>query len=124
MNKVRIQLIIFSLLISMSIFAGCSKNSSTALAPEKIPTAVSEAFKQSSGDTKAMACECTAACQSQDVTMAFVDLQKLSRSQDLTPAQRAVTARAMATTFQRLRAASEGGDPAAQALMHQYISTR
>jgi hypothetical protein len=124
MKRNHIQHLSFSLMISLPILAGCSKTSSTALAPGKIPTAMNEAFKQSSGDAKAMACECVTACQSQDATTAFVDLQKLSRSQDLTPEQRAVTVRAMAATFQRLRAASENGDPAAQAVLHQYITTR
>jgi len=124
MNQNHTQHLVFSLMISLPILAGCSKTSSTALAPETIPTAMNEAFKQSSGDAKAMACECAAACQSPNVTTAFVDLQKLSRSQDLTAEQRAVTVRAMAATFQRLRAASENGDPAAQAVLHQYITTR
>ena len=124
MNRNHIQYLVFPLLISLPFLAGCSKSSSTALAPEKIPTAMNEAFKKSSGDAKAMACECITACQSPNVTTAFVDLQKLSQSKELTAEQRAVTVRAMATTFQRLRAASESGDPAAQALVHQYISTR
>jgi len=125
MNKDYIRRLIFSLLISLPVLAGCSKpSSSAALAEDKIPTAMNEAFKQSSGDTKAMVSECVTACQSQSATTAFAGLQRLSQSKDLTPEQRAVTARAMATTIQKLRAASENGDPAAQALLHQYISTR
>jgi len=85
---------------------------------------MAEAFKQSTGDTKAMASASAAACQAQDAVAAFNDLQKLSQSSDLTAEQRAVTARAMAATFQKLRAASDNGDPAAQAALHNYISTR
>lgn len=115
---------ILPLLISLPMITGCSKTGSTALAVEKIPTAMNEAFKQSSSDTKAMASECVAACQSQNVTSAFTELQRLSQNKYLTPEQRAVTARAMAATFQKLRAASDNGDPAAQAALHLYISTR
>jgi uncharacterized lipoprotein YajG len=122
MKKIYIQFLIIS--ISLPLLTGCSKTSSTALSSEKIPAAMNEAFKQSSDDTKAMVSECVTACQSQNVTTAFTGLQRLSQSKDLTPEQRAVTARAMAATFQKLRAASDNGDAAAQAVLHQYISTR
>ena len=124
MKNIHIRQLAVSLLISLPVLAGCSKTGSTALAPDKIPTAMNDAFKKSSGETKELASECASACQCQNVTTAFVDLQKLSQSKELTPEQRAVTARAMATTFQKLRSASDSGDPSAQALLHQYLSTR
>jgi hypothetical protein len=82
------------------------------------------AFKNASGDTKTMAGECVTSCQSQDVTTAFADLQKLSQSKDLTHEQRVVTAKAMASTFQRLQVDAENGNAAAQALVQKYMSTR
>ena len=124
MNISRATLLTLTVITCLSIFPGCSKSDSKPLSEDKIPSAMSEAFKQSTGDTKAMASDCAAACQAQDTATAFKDLHKLSQSSDLTAEQRAVTARAMAATFQKLRAASENGDPAAQALIHEYISTR
>jgi uncharacterized lipoprotein YajG len=124
MNPIRIQSIFIALSISLVILAGCSRASSTTLAPEKIPTAMNDAFKNAPGDTKTMAGECATACQNQDVTAAFAGLQKLSNSKDLTPEQRAVTAKAMASTFRRLQVNAENGNAAAQALVQKYMSTR
>ena len=122
LNKSAIILLSLSLLIA----AGCSKSNSNpvTLAPEQIPTVMNEGFKQSSGETKELVNNCISASQNQDVTVAFADLQKLSRRNDLTPEQRAIAARAMVTTMTQLRAASEKGNPAAQKLLYQYMSTR
>lgn len=126
MKKILNKSAVISLSLSLLIVAGCSKSSSSpvSLAPEQIPTAMNEVFKLSSGETRELVNNCISAGQSQDVTAAFTDLQKLSRRDDLTIEQRAIAARAMATTMVQLRAASEKGNPAAQSLLQQYMSTR
>jgi len=116
--------LIIPLLLSLPIWSGCTKTNSTALAPEKISTAINQAFKQSTGEARELADNCAAAAQNQDVTRTFASLQKLSRRGDLTPEQRATAARALPTAFAQLRAAAERGNPAAKAVMHGYLSTR
>lgn len=120
------QLVVFPLALGLMLVPGCSKSSSgpVTLAPEQIPTAMNEGFKQSSPEARELAGNCASATQNQDVTTAFADLQKLSRRNDLTPEQRSIAARAMATTMVQLRAASENGNPQAQAVLRQYLSTR
>ena len=124
MKKIHINLAIVSLLFSLPILAGCTKAGATGLSSDNVPKVIDHAFNQSSGDTKAMVSECVSAYQARDVATAFSDLQKLSQHPDLSPEQRAVTARAMAATFPILRSASDNGDAAAQAVLHQYLSTR
>ena len=104
--------------------AGCKKSGPAALAPEKIPAAVNQVFNQATGETKEMATAVATDCQGQDSVKAFSELQALSHQPNLTPEQRATTARAMVTVFTKLRADSENGDAAAQAAVNQYLSTR
>jgi hypothetical protein len=124
MKKNFIPGLLYSLATVSLIAAGCSKHTTQALAPEKVPAAMDQAFVKAVGEPKEIAQEVTTACQNQDAATAFVDLQKLSQRTDLTPEQRATTAHAMATLFGKLRADSENGNPAAQAVVHQYVSTR
>ena len=112
------------LLSFLLVWPGCSKSNSTALAPEKVPGAINEAFSQSTGETKSLADQAAAAAKNQDPVTAFTQLQSLASNHDLTPEQRAIAARAMAATMPQLKAASDKGDPNAQAVLHQYMSTR
>jgi hypothetical protein len=114
----------FALGASWLVATGCSKHSTQALAPDKVPAAIDQAFVKATGEPKAIAQDVAAACQSQDTPAAFTDLEKLSQRTDLTPEQRATTAHAMATLFGKLRTESDNGNPAAQAVVQQYISTR
>ncbi len=111
-------------LLLLTVLAGCSKNSSTALAPDQIPVAVNQAFKQSAGETKALAGAVVSAVQGQDPATAFNSLQQLEQQKDLTPEQRAIAARAMAATMPQLQTAAQNGNSTAQAVLHHYLSTR
>jgi len=127
MNNMPTQRIVPTLSFCLLLLAAaCSKSGSNAaaLAPEQIPTALHQVFKQSSGETKELVNNCVEASQNKDVIAAFTDFQKLSHRDDLTPEQRAVAARAMTTTFKELRTASDTGNPAAKVVLHQYLSTR
>ena len=124
MKKTFISAGLVSLAASLLIGSGCSKHTTQALTPEKVPAAIDQAFVKATGEPKAIAQEVAAACQSQDTPTAFTDLEKLSQRTDLTPEQRTATVRAMATLFGKLRTDSENGNPAAQAVVHQYVSTR
>jgi hypothetical protein len=48
----------------------------------------------------------------------------LARQKDLTPEQRSIAARASVTCFKEVQAAASQGDASAQAVLHQYLSTR
>jgi hypothetical protein len=124
MKKTSLPAALFPLAIYLLISAGCSKHGAQALAPEKVSAAMDKAFVKASGEPQEMAQEISTACQSNDTVTAFADLEKLSHRTDLTPEQRSATAHAMATLFGKLRADSDNGDQAAQAAVHQYISTR
>jgi hypothetical protein len=102
----------------------CAKHTAAALAPDKIPAAINHAFNQSTGDAKEVASQVVLACQDQNVTAAFTNLETLSLRHDLTPEQRSVAARAMVATMPKLQAAAATGDATAQATLHQYISSR
>jgi outer membrane PBP1 activator LpoA protein len=108
------------------MFAGCSKSgtASVTLAPEQVPTVMSQAFKQSSGETKELVNECVTAVENKQACEAFAKLEQLTRQSNLTPEQRSTAALAMVATFKQLRAAAASGDPAATAVMRQYLSTR
>jgi hypothetical protein len=125
--NVNLTKILTGAVVALTVIAtGCSKSSpkSVALSPDQIPVKMNQVFNQSSGETKDLANNCVSASQNQDAATAFLDLQKLSSRNDLTPEQRATTSRAMAGMFQQLRTASEQGNPAAQNVLHQYLSTR
>jgi hypothetical protein len=124
MKNVRICLEVLPVAIALLAAAGCIKPAPTPLTPEKVPTAVTEAFKQSTGETKEIAASVAADCQGQDSVKAFSDLQALSHQTNLTPEQRAITARAFAGVFTKLRADSDNGDAAAQAAVNHYLSSK
>jgi len=111
-------------LLAAAALVGCSKHNAAALAPDKIPEALNQAFRQSTGDAKEAASQAVAACQTQNPSAAFSNLESLSQRNDLTPAQRSVAARAMVATMPKLQAAAAAGDAAAQTTLHQYLSTR
>jgi thiamine pyrophosphate-dependent acetolactate synthase large subunit-like protein len=124
MKKTIIRALLYPMAASFLIATGCSKHGAQALAPEKIPAAMDKAFVKASSEPREIAQNVAAACLCQDSATAFADLEKLSQRTDLTPEQRATTAHAMATLFGKLRADSDNGNPAAQAVVHQYVSTR
>jgi hypothetical protein len=106
------------------LLTACSKHTAASLAPDKIPDAINQAFRQSTGDAKEAASQAVSACQNQNPAAAFTSLETLSLRGDLTPEQRSVASRAMVATMPKLQAAAAAGDSAAQATLHQYLSTR
>lgn len=127
MNFKTITAFLSSGLVLVAALAGCSKSGgggSSALDPAKVPVAVSQAFATSPEETKQAASNCVSALQNQDTSAAFVQLEQMNQQRDLTPQQRAVVAKAMQTTFKQLQTAAAQGDAKAQAVMHQYLSTR
>ena len=111
---------------ALLIFGGCSRETSAPapLPVAQIPTTIKSAFTKANPDAQSSVNEYVTALQSKELPKAFSQLRDLSARRDLTPDQRAVAARAMATTFQQLRLAAEAGDPQAAAMVHSYLVTR
>lgn len=110
---------------SLIALAGCKKDSgSNALAVEKIPAAMNDAFDKAQPEVKTAAQEVVTAVQSQDSTKAFAQLRDLSARPDLNAQQRAAAARAMAAMAKKMSEAAANGDPNAAAYLHTYLSTR
>jgi hypothetical protein len=127
MKNNKFKQIISIILGSILVTAGCSKGSSSSSAPlaaARVPDEIHKAFDKSPVEVKQAATDYVAAFQEKDSAVAFAGLQRLSTRADLTPEQRSVTARAMATTYQQLRAAAQAGNQSAKAAMQQYISSR
>ncbi len=115
------------LALSLLIAAGCSKSGASApdaLAADKIPDAVNQAFAGAADDARQQVASVVTDVQAKDSSTAFVDLQNLSVRPNLTPEQRQVVVRAMQTTLQQVRADATNGNSTAQKVLHQYISTR
>lgn len=106
------------------VLAACSRHTAAALDSSKIPEAIQHAFRQSTGEAKEVATQVVTACQNQDFTAVFTNLQLLTQRTDLTAEQRSVAARAMVATMPKLQATAATGDANAQATLHQYISNR
>jgi len=111
-------------LLALLLAAGCAKHSPEALAPEKIPGAINQAFSQATGETKDAAVQAVAACQQHDAIEAFTSMQSLAQQKDLTPEERSIASRAEVTCLKQVQAAAEQGDASAKTLLHQYLSTR
>ena len=124
MKAIFIPVLLISLATGLPFATGCSKHTTQDLAPEKVPAAMNQAFVQASGESKELAQDVATACQSQNTATAFTDLQKLSHRADLTPEQRSTTSQAMVGVLSKLRTESDQGNPSAQAVLQQYLSTR
>ena len=104
------------LVSALLLMAGCSKSkpgTSAALAPEQVPAAMHQAFAQCAGTNQQLAASYVSDYQNQDMTVAFEDLQKLVKRNDLTSQQRSAAVRAMVTTVKQLHPAADGGHQAA-----------
>ena len=115
------------LALSLLIAAGCSKpgaSAPTPLAADKIPDAVNQAFAGAPEETRQQVASVVTDVQAKDSSTAFVDLQSLSARPNLSPLQRQIVVRAMQTTLQQVRSDATNGNPTAQKVLHQYISTR
>ena len=110
--------------LALLLATGCAKHSPAALAPDQIPGAINQAFSQATGETKDAAAQAAAACQQHDAVGAFTSIQALAQQRDLTPEERSIAARAEVTCLRQVQAAAEQGDASAQAVLHQYLSTR
>jgi hypothetical protein len=105
--------------------AGCHKSSEqAALDASQVPGAVSQAFAQTTGDTKQNADSAMAALQAKDSPGAFVQLCQISDNPNLTSEQRAVIAQAKQAVFKQVAADAQNGNASAQAVVHRYMSTR
>jgi hypothetical protein len=111
--------------VTLALGIGCSRyHVAPPMDIAQVPTEINKAFDGSAGDAHQAATDYVSALKGKDAASAFVKLQGLSARTDLTPAQRATAARALAATFQQLRAAAQSGNAQAAEVMHQYISTR
>lgn len=113
-------------LMCAAIMSGCSKTgaSSSVQDPAKIAVAVNQAFAKAPEPAKEAATTYVAAVQSEDGPAAFAQLQRMRAAGDLTPQQREVIAKAMQSTVKQLQSAAQSGNPKAQTVLHQYLSTR
>jgi hypothetical protein len=125
MNSAHRMKFAFVACVALVFASACSKKTSTSvLQPAEVPAALDQAFAKAAGEAQQAATESATAVQNNDPATAFETLQKLSSRPDLTPEQRATTARAMAASFKQLRSAAEGGNTRAQAVMQHYQATR
>ena len=120
------QCLLVSVALLLASGTGCSKSGANQaiLDPSKVPETVNNAFSNAPGETKEAAASCVASFQSQHTAAAFSKLRQMSDRHDLTPQQRQAVAKALQTTFLQMQTAAQNGDTAAQATMHNYLSTR
>ena len=104
----------------LAIFTGaCHKSATTAA-----NASLQDAFKDGSPEARRMADAAADALQKQDRAQAFLLLQNLSSSAELTPEERRAAAKASADMRAQLARAATNGDQEAAALMQAYRSSK
>jgi len=107
---------------------GCKKAEpgvSTAAAPPDPAVTqqqIQAAFKDAKPEVKSTADQAAAALQNNDPGKAFLQLNALNATPDLTPEERAAAAQSMSRGSQQLRAAAQRGDQEAAKLLDAYRS--
>jgi hypothetical protein len=99
--------------------AACHKSATTAT-----DASLQDAFKDGSPEAKRLADAAADALQKQDRPQAFLLLQNLSASTDLTPEERRAAAKAAADMRAQLAKAATNGDQEAAALLQAYRSNK
>jgi len=109
-----------------ALLAGGLLASFTAACHRSAPTNASlqDAFKDGSPEARHMAEAAADALQKQDRPQAFLLLQNLSSSADLTPEERRAAAKAAADMRAQLAKAATNGDQEAAALLQAYRSSK
>jgi hypothetical protein len=122
-----LNLFLCTALISATALAGCSKSGNStlvALEPSKIPDTMNQAFGKAAPETQQAMATYLADFQAGNTPAAFSELRKMSHQEDLTLEQHVAVAKAFHTTLNQLQTAAKNGDAAAQAAVHQYLSSR
>src|SRR2546425_6749886 len=101
---------------------GSSESQQSAL--EEAPKTVQSAFKEAKPEIKAEADQIVAAIQNQEAPKAFLQLQQLSSSKDLTAEQSVAAALPPASVRAHLQAAAARGDKAAADLLEAYHNSK
>ncbi len=106
---------------SLLLLAGCSKGAPPKpMALEDVPSSLEAAFKDAQPEAKSTAEAVLAAIQAKDEAKAFLELNALVGRDDLTPAQRDVVSRAMATMAQQVQEVAAQGNEQAEQTLETY----
>lgn len=115
-----------SALAAALLLGACSKNGANASGGDlsAAQETIQGAFKEAKPEVKGLADEAAASMQRQEPAKAFVQLNGLTASPDLTPEQRAAASQSMLAVSQRLREAAQKGDEEAGKLLDMYRSSK
>ena len=117
----------FPLLFTLLFALGCGNHEIAPpepLAVEQLPAAIENAFTKAKPAAKELATQVIASVQAQDYSKAFLDIQTLSASQELTKGQRSVVASAMMTINELLKSAVSKGDEKSAVTIQNYQLTK
>lgn len=106
--------------------AGCSKTPTPPPTADlsQAPATFNNTFNHADEPTRQLAAGVAQSFAGQDAAMAFNQMRQLSGQANLTPEQRALLAKTMQTTFQKLQDSARNGDQNAQQTVRSYLSTR
>ena len=108
-----------------SLFVGCHRSEQASKSTTARTTAPLQiAFKDAEPKVKSLANDAAAAIQDQDVTKAFVQLNVLSATPNLTEQQRNATLLSLGDLNRQLSDAAANGDKAAARLLEMYKATK
>jgi hypothetical protein len=104
---------------SMLLLAvACGKTSPpTPLSTQELPAALQKTFQKAPPALNKLANQAANSFQNKDFAKAFLELQQLNASPDLTKEQRLITARGLLTANKQLQAAQAQGDQRADQLL-------
>ena len=117
----------FALLFILLFSFGCRKETLAPpepLAVDQLPSAMEKAFSNAKPPAKDLATQVVASVQAQDYSKAFLDIQSLSASPDLTKEQSSITTRAMMTINGLLKSAVTKGDEKSATALKRYQMTK
>ncbi len=111
-----------ALSLALIITLGCSKSAPppTPLAIEEIPAALEKAFSKAGPEIKSLAGQAADSVRARDYSKAFLAIQNLANSPELTKEQQSVTSRATLTVNSLLQAAQSQGDSQAAQTLQNY----
>jgi hypothetical protein len=94
------------------------------MAEEEIPSVITQTFINSDKETQNLANQYIIDVKNHDVPAAFEEIQELFRKASLTADQRAIVARALMTTSQKIQDAAATGDVRANDVLNAHIATK
>jgi hypothetical protein len=113
--------------LAICLWGACAKRNSDAPIPlpeDQIPTVVSQAFNNSDKETQVQIARYVSDFENRDFPAAFGDIQQVFHNKSITQDQRALLARALMTTSQKVQEAAGAGDQRADEALRSYNSTK